>query len=188
MAQRSYSNRNKIFNNWNVCYSHGFDVNDNCNLTTCGWRKMDHQEGFTCKNEQGYIDTEYDTGNDTKVLLALLDGWHKARNRILLPHTHFFCHTITNCQRATGMQLSTHYITFTIQSIMDLCLRPRRKSPSTHSCHFPHSWILKHTPVPSHHPPISTIVSPPIAMLAGAPNLAMPFRKASSSLYSNFAA
>ncbi len=55
----AYSNRYKIFNNWNVCYSHRFDVKDGHNSATCGNRKMDHQEGFTCKNAQAYINAEY---------------------------------------------------------------------------------------------------------------------------------
>jgi hypothetical protein len=54
-----YSNQYKIFNNWNVCYSHGFDVEDGHNSAMCGIRKMNHQEGFTCKNAQAYIDAGY---------------------------------------------------------------------------------------------------------------------------------
>jgi hypothetical protein len=30
----AYSNQYKIFNNWNVCYSHGFDVEDRHNSAT----------------------------------------------------------------------------------------------------------------------------------------------------------
>ena len=59
----AYSNRYKIFNNWNMCYSHGFDVEDGHNSATCGNRKMDHQdqEGFTCNNAQAYINAGYAT-------------------------------------------------------------------------------------------------------------------------------
>jgi hypothetical protein len=32
----AYSNRYKIFNNWNVCYSHGFDVKDGHNSLRVG--------------------------------------------------------------------------------------------------------------------------------------------------------
>ena len=55
----AYSNQYKIFNNWNVCYSHRFDVEDGHNSATYGNRKMNHQEGFTCKNAQAYIDAGY---------------------------------------------------------------------------------------------------------------------------------
>jgi hypothetical protein len=55
----AYSNRHKWFNNWNVCYSHGFDIEDSHNSVTCGYRKMDHQEGFTRDNAQAYIDAGY---------------------------------------------------------------------------------------------------------------------------------
>ena len=55
----AYSNQYKIFSNWNVCYSHGFDVKDGHNSATCGIRKMDHQEGFTRENAQAYIDAGY---------------------------------------------------------------------------------------------------------------------------------
>jgi hypothetical protein len=55
-----YSNQNKLHNNWNVCFSHGFEVENGHTSATCEWRKMDHQEGFTCLNAQGYIDAEYD--------------------------------------------------------------------------------------------------------------------------------
>jgi hypothetical protein len=54
-----YSNRHKWFNNWNVCYSHGFDIKDRHNSVACGNRKMDHQEGFTRDNAQAYIDAGY---------------------------------------------------------------------------------------------------------------------------------
>jgi hypothetical protein len=54
-----YSNQNKLHNNWNMCYSHGFDVENGHTSATCEYRKMDHQEGFTRKNAQGYIDAGY---------------------------------------------------------------------------------------------------------------------------------
>ena len=55
----SCSNQYKIFNNWNVCYSCRFDVEDGHNSATCRIRKMDHQEGFTHNNAQAYIDSGY---------------------------------------------------------------------------------------------------------------------------------
>ena len=55
----AYSNKQKWYNNWNVCYSHGFDVEDWHTSATCGTRKMDHQEGFTRDNAQAYIEAGY---------------------------------------------------------------------------------------------------------------------------------
>jgi hypothetical protein len=55
----AYSNCYNILNNWNVCYSHGFDVEDGYNSATCGQRKMDRQEGFTCNNAKAYIGAGY---------------------------------------------------------------------------------------------------------------------------------
>ncbi len=54
-----YSNQNKLYNNWNMCYSHGFNVKNMHTSATCEYRKMNHQEGFTRKNVQGYIDVGY---------------------------------------------------------------------------------------------------------------------------------
>ena len=55
----AYSNQYKIFNNWNMCYSHGFDVEDGYNSATYRNRNMDHQEGFIRKNAQAYINAGY---------------------------------------------------------------------------------------------------------------------------------
>ncbi len=55
----AYSNKQKWYNNWKVCYSHGFDVEDWHTSATCGTRKMDHQEGFTRDNAQAYIEAGY---------------------------------------------------------------------------------------------------------------------------------
>jgi hypothetical protein len=54
-----YSNQNKLHNNWNMCYSHKFDVTNGHTSTTYEYRKMDHLEGFTSENMQGYIDVGY---------------------------------------------------------------------------------------------------------------------------------
>ncbi len=124
----------------------------------------------------------------TKVLLAPLAGWHKAQDLILLLPTPSFRRTTTNHQRVIGMQLSRHYTTSTQQLIMDSRSCPRRKLPSTRSCHIPHLLILKRTPTPSHLYPISITISPPIATLAGGLNSAMPSGKVSKCLYSNFVA
>jgi hypothetical protein len=53
------SNKQKWYNNWNVCYSHGFDVENWHTSATCGTRKMDHQEGYTRDNAQAYIKAGY---------------------------------------------------------------------------------------------------------------------------------
>jgi hypothetical protein len=47
----------KSFNNWNYCFSCGFDVEDGHKSTTCprDWRKAGHQEGCTRNNVQQYI-------------------------------------------------------------------------------------------------------------------------------------
>ena len=47
----------KCFNNWNYCFSCGFDVEDGHTSTTCpqDWRKAGHQEGCTRNNVQHYI-------------------------------------------------------------------------------------------------------------------------------------
>ena len=55
----AYWNQYKLFNNRNICYSHVFDVEDSNNSATCGNRKMDHREGFTCDNAQAYINAGY---------------------------------------------------------------------------------------------------------------------------------
>ena len=47
----------KRFNNWNYCFSCGFDVEDGHTSQTCpvGWRKIGHQVGCTRDNVQQYI-------------------------------------------------------------------------------------------------------------------------------------
>ncbi len=47
----------KRFNNWNYCFSCGFDVEDGHTSATCprDWRKTGHQEGCTRQNVQQYI-------------------------------------------------------------------------------------------------------------------------------------
>ena len=46
----------KRWNNWNACYSCGFDVPGWHNSKTCPTRRDDHQEGYTRKNSQQYIE------------------------------------------------------------------------------------------------------------------------------------
>jgi hypothetical protein len=47
----------KRFNNWNYCFSCGFDVEDGHTSATCphDWRKSGHQEGCNRQNVQQYI-------------------------------------------------------------------------------------------------------------------------------------
>ena len=54
----AYSNITKMFANWNVCYTCGFDIKDGHTSVTFprGWRKPTHQEGFNWNNAQAYID------------------------------------------------------------------------------------------------------------------------------------
>ena len=47
----------KVYNNWNMCYSCGFDVEDAHTSESCPqyWRKPGHQTGCNCNNYQQYI-------------------------------------------------------------------------------------------------------------------------------------
>lgn len=47
----------KLYNNWNMCYSCGFDVEDTHTLATCPqhWRKAGHQTECNRGNYQQYI-------------------------------------------------------------------------------------------------------------------------------------
>ncbi len=58
----TYSNVNKVYGNWNACYSCGFDIEDGHTLMTClrDWRKLTHIEAFTLRNAQSYIVAGYD--------------------------------------------------------------------------------------------------------------------------------
>jgi hypothetical protein len=56
----NYSNIYKRYNNWNVCFSCGFDIEDGHTLQTCAFQKGNHQTGFTCKNAQQFIAAGYD--------------------------------------------------------------------------------------------------------------------------------
>ena len=52
------SNLVKVHNNWNVCYSCGFDIEDGHSSRTCpsDWRKPGHDEYFTRANAQQKLD------------------------------------------------------------------------------------------------------------------------------------
>jgi hypothetical protein len=57
----AYSNITKMFANWNVRYTCGFDIKDGHTLVTCpqGWCKTKHQEGFDWNNAQAYINARW---------------------------------------------------------------------------------------------------------------------------------
>jgi hypothetical protein len=54
------SNIYKRFNNWNVCFSCGFDIENGHTSTTCPFKKANHQILFTRKNAQQFIAAGYD--------------------------------------------------------------------------------------------------------------------------------
>jgi hypothetical protein len=53
-CDRATPNPVKQYNNWNMCYSCGFDVEDGHTLVTCPFCKPTHQTGFTRANAQQY--------------------------------------------------------------------------------------------------------------------------------------
>ena len=64
IAHRPFqSNLVKVHNNWNVCYSCGFDVEDGHDSMTChmDWRKPGHDVYFTRANAQQKLDAGCDT-------------------------------------------------------------------------------------------------------------------------------
>jgi len=65
----------KRFNNWNYCFSCGFDIEDGHTSATCpqDWRKTGHQEGCNRQNVQQYIADGH---------AALLKGQHKNQTPI----------------------------------------------------------------------------------------------------------
>jgi hypothetical protein len=56
------SNVYKIHNNWSICFSCGFNVEEGHMLATCllNWCKMNHQNLYTHKNAQQFINAGYD--------------------------------------------------------------------------------------------------------------------------------
>ena len=50
----------KRFNNWNVCFLCGFDIENGHTSTTCPFKKANHQMSFTRKNAQQFIAAGYD--------------------------------------------------------------------------------------------------------------------------------
>jgi hypothetical protein len=50
----------KLHNNWNVCFSCGFDVEDGHTSGTCPLKKWNHQVSYTRNNAQQFIAAGYD--------------------------------------------------------------------------------------------------------------------------------
>ena len=55
-----YSNIYKRHNNWNVCFSCGFDIEDGHTSATCPFKKANHQQSFSRENAQQFINAGYD--------------------------------------------------------------------------------------------------------------------------------
>jgi hypothetical protein len=55
-----FSNIYKVHNNWNVCFSCGFDIKNGHTSITCPFKRWNHQDLFTHKNAQQFIAAEYD--------------------------------------------------------------------------------------------------------------------------------
>jgi hypothetical protein len=55
-----FSNIYKIHNNWNVCFSCGFDIEDGHTSITCPFKRWNHQDLFTHGNAQQFIVVGYD--------------------------------------------------------------------------------------------------------------------------------
>jgi hypothetical protein len=55
-----YSNIYKRHNNWNVCFSCGFDIEDGHTSMTCPFKKANHQQAFSRENAQQFISAGYD--------------------------------------------------------------------------------------------------------------------------------
>ncbi len=55
-----FSNIYKVHNNWNVCFSCGFDIENVHMSITSPFKRWNHQDSFTCKNAQQFIAAGYD--------------------------------------------------------------------------------------------------------------------------------
>jgi hypothetical protein len=54
-----FSNIYKIQNNWNVCFSCGFDIKDGHTSIMCPFKRWNHQDLFTRRNAQQFIAAGY---------------------------------------------------------------------------------------------------------------------------------
>ncbi len=57
--QLDFSNIYKIHNNWNACFSCGFDIKDGHTSITCPFKRWNHQDSFTRGNAQQFIAAGY---------------------------------------------------------------------------------------------------------------------------------
>ena len=55
----NFSNIYKLHNNWNVCFSCGFDVEDRHTSDTCPFKKWNHQDSYTRDNAKQLIAVGY---------------------------------------------------------------------------------------------------------------------------------
>jgi hypothetical protein len=55
-----FSNVYEWYNDWNVCFLCGFNIENGHTSTTCPFRKMNHQQANTRKNAQKFIAAGYD--------------------------------------------------------------------------------------------------------------------------------
>jgi hypothetical protein len=55
-----YSNIYKRHNNWNVCFSCGFDIEDGHTSMRCPFKKANHQQAFSRENAKAFITARYD--------------------------------------------------------------------------------------------------------------------------------
>ena len=55
-----FSNIYKHHNDWNVCFSGGFDIQDGHTSATYPFKKANHQQSFSCENAQQFIAAGYD--------------------------------------------------------------------------------------------------------------------------------
>ncbi len=60
VRRADYSNIYKRHNNWNVCFSCGFDIEDGHTSMTCPFKKANHQQSFSRENAQQFIAAGYD--------------------------------------------------------------------------------------------------------------------------------
>lgn len=51
-----FSNTTKTYNNWEMCYTCGWDVEKGHNSATCVYKKNGHQDGCNRQNAQAYMD------------------------------------------------------------------------------------------------------------------------------------
>jgi hypothetical protein len=71
-----YLNIYKRHNNWNVCFSCGFDIKDGHTFATCPFKKANHQQSFSRKNAQQFIAAGYDHCTKGMHKTVLTSNWN----------------------------------------------------------------------------------------------------------------